>query len=169
MSRIYEALQQGGSKDLDLLLGSDAGVPGLVPVRTPTPRAEASTAILPALPFDPSKAPVHPLLHELRTRCGRPGWKVSPDQNVFAGPQTQCAEQFRKLRSRLYQVRETELIHVVQVTSTVPQEGKSFVALNLALTITRLHGRHVLLVDADFRIPKLSAYLGAAPKPGLSD
>lgn len=169
MSRIYEALQQSGSDDLEFFLGSTAEVSALIPAPPPAPRPEACSAILPVRPFDPSKAPVPPLLMELRARCGQPGWNVNPDHSVFAGSLTKCAEQFRKLRSRLYHIREAEPIRVVQVTSTLPQEGKSFVALNLALTIIRHHGRRVLLVDADLRMPKLSAYLGVPAKPGLSD
>jgi len=169
MSRIYEALKQGDSDGLAFLLGQGTDAPALIPATTPHHAGGASTAILPARPFHPSSASVHPLLQELRARCARPGWRVSANHSVFASAQTVCAEQFRKLRSRLYQIRENEPIRVVQVTSTLPQEGKSFVAMNLALAITRHHDRRVLLVGADLRMPKLSSYLGAPAAPGLSD
>jgi capsular exopolysaccharide synthesis family protein len=46
---------------------------------------------------------------------------------------------------------------VILLCSTVPSEGKSLVANNLAYTFAR-HGRNVLLVDSDFRGPSLHGY-----------
>ena len=58
---------------------------------------------------------------------------------------------------------------VVLVASALPNEGKSFVALNLAASIAASGGRPVLLVDADGRIDSVSHALGAADAPGLRD
>jgi receptor protein-tyrosine kinase len=55
------------------------------------------------------------------------------------------------------------------VTSSVPAEGKTFVALNLALAIMRQHNRYVLLVDGDLRRPKLATCLGVPGAPGLTE
>ncbi|MCX7372395.1 MAG: hypothetical protein NTW56_08200 [Alphaproteobacteria bacterium] len=58
---------------------------------------------------------------------------------------------------------------VVLIASALPDEGKSFVALNLAASIAASGGRQALLVDADGRLGSISAALGAADAPGLRD
>jgi protein-tyrosine kinase len=110
-------------------------------------------------------------LEELRQRCIKPGWKLNPDYDTFSTQQASamCAEQFRTLRSRLYRLREKSPIRTLMVTSTLPGEGKSFVALNLALAIARQHERRALLIDGDLRASRLHVRLGAPSAPGLSD
>src|SRR5438105_5318562 len=54
-------------------------------------------------------------------------------------------EEFRTLRSRLYQSREKQPLAKLLVTSPLPKEGKSFTAANLAQVIARQHGRRALL------------------------
>jgi protein-tyrosine kinase len=54
-------------------------------------------------------------------------------------------------------------------TSTVPNEGKTFVTLNLGEAIARQHERRALLIDADLRASRLHVPLGAPPSPGLAD
>ena len=79
------------------------------------------------------------------------------------------AEEFRTLRSRLYQLRERQVLKKILVTSSLPKEGKSFVAANLAQVLVQQHGRRALLLDADLRAPGLHTALGARLGPGLSD
>jgi receptor protein-tyrosine kinase len=57
----------------------------------------------------------------------------------------------------------------VMVTSAFPGEGKSFCAINLALSIAAERDHHVLLVDADVARPSIPAELGVEPGPGLMD
>ncbi len=60
--------------------------------------------------------------------------------------------------------------HVILFTSAKPSEGKSFVAVNLALSIILDEGLNVLLVDADAARPSLSKILGLKPNlKGLTD
>lgn len=56
----------------------------------------------------------------------------------------------------------------IVVTSANPQEGKSTIVANLALTIART-GQHVILIDADMRRPTLHAFFGHSRAPGLSE
>jgi capsular exopolysaccharide synthesis family protein len=79
------------------------------------------------------------------------------------------AEEFRTLRSRLYQLRERQVLKKILVTSSLPKEGKSFVAANLAQVLVQQRGRRALLIDADLRAPGLHSALGAKSAPGLSD
>ena len=76
-------------------------------------------------------------------------------------------ESFRVLCQRLLQVREQRRLQTVLVTSAVPREGKTVVAINLAATLARSSSA-VLLVDADLRHPRLPV-LGITPGPGLAD
>jgi capsular exopolysaccharide synthesis family protein len=57
---------------------------------------------------------------------------------------------------------------VLIVTSPLPGEGKTTVAVNLALTVAE-HGGRVLLIDADLRRGGVAELLGLACEPGLSD
>lgn len=57
----------------------------------------------------------------------------------------------------------------IMVTSAMPGEGKSFTALNLAMSIAMELDFHVLLVDADVAPPSLMQVLGLPPGPGLLD
>ncbi len=54
------------------------------------------------------------------------------------------------------------------VTSTAPDEGKTFVVSNLAIAIAQT-GKKTLVVDTDFRNPRLKKVLNVKRKPGLSD
>jgi protein-tyrosine kinase len=60
-----------------------------------------------------------------------------------------------------------ERSNLVLVTSSVPGEGKTFTAINLAISIANERDKHVLLVDADVARPSVSKTLGVKQSPGL--
>jgi capsular exopolysaccharide synthesis family protein len=106
----------------------------------------------------------------LMVRCVRRNW--SPDVNTmlfYKSEQGPGREEFRTLRSRLCQMREKQPLKTVLVTSSLPKEGKSFVAANLAQAMVRQQGRRVLLIDADLRAARLHLALGTGLTPGLSE
>jgi capsular exopolysaccharide synthesis family protein len=107
----------------------------------------------------------------LLARCPRTEW--SPDERTMLFFQEDDsrvgAEEFRTLRSRLYQIREKMPLKRLMVTSALPREGKSFVATNLAQVMVRQHGRRALVIDADLRNPGMHRHLGAAQTPGLTE
>jgi len=78
-------------------------------------------------------------------------------------------EQFRKLRSRVSQARDEAPLKTILISSGMPSEGKSFVALNLAMSLARHGVNNVLLIDGDLRRPTLHNLLGAPHTPGLSE
>ena len=108
---------------------------------------------------------------DLLKSCAEPAWVLDPKTVVFSGANQRLAgaEQFRTLRSRLYQLREATPLKRILVTSALAAEGKTFVATNLAQAIAREKERKVLLIDGDLRSPALHQPLGAALTPGLSD
>ncbi len=78
-------------------------------------------------------------------------------------------EQFRSLRSRLYELRETRPLKTILVTSGLPQEGKSFIATNLAFSLSRNKRGRILLIDGDMRRYTVHQLLGCDSEPGLAD
>jgi exopolysaccharide/PEP-CTERM locus tyrosine autokinase len=59
--------------------------------------------------------------------------------------------------------------NLILVTSSLPGEGKTFTAINLALSIANERDRQVLLIDADVARPSISRVLGIKSGPGLVD
>ena len=77
------------------------------------------------------------------------------------------SESIRNLRIKLLRLTAQRGAHVLMVTSTLPNEGKSTVATNLALSLAA-EGKRVILVDGDLRKQSLKATLGLdAPSDGL--
>ena len=83
--------------------------------------------------------------------------------------------QFRRIKRPIignaFQIGMTveENANVVAVTSALPGAGKSFVSLNLVLSLARERDVGAVLVDVDVLKPKLSASLGLQGEPGLID
>ena len=171
MSRIHEALKKAAQeRSLQLSTGAEPSFLEVAEVpRTAVPLREFDEpALRPAVPTE-TLAPVR--YEDLIERCASPKWRIDARMSVFAGGDEGHvgAERFRTLRSRLYQISGTQMLRRVAVTSSVPAEGKTFVAANLAQSIVRQPDRKVLLIDADLRASRLHQVLGAPRTPGLSD
>jgi capsular exopolysaccharide synthesis family protein len=83
-------------------------------------------------------------------------------------PRSKRAESFRQLRTNLQFVDIDHRPRSLVVTSSIPREGKSTGAINLAMTIAQT-GRPVFLIEADLRRPKMAEYLGVEGGAGLTD
>jgi protein-tyrosine kinase len=103
--------------------------------------------------------------------CAKPNWKLDPHAIVLSGASAvkSGAEQFRTLRSRLGQIRESFPLKTILVTSAISGEGKTFISSNLAQVFARQKERKVLLIDGDLRRSRLHMPLGAPSSPGLSE
>lgn len=84
-----------------------------------------------------------------------------------ASAQSPRAESFRQLRTNLQFANVTSQAKTVLVTSSVPGEGKSTTATNLAIALAQ-SGQTVCLVDADLRRPMVHDYLGLERSLGLT-
>jgi len=78
------------------------------------------------------------------------------------------AERFRFLHHRLVQLRNHRPVSKVLVTSSVPKEGKTLIAANLAVSLAS-NSRRVVLFDADMRHPSAHRALGLPPMAGLAE
>lgn len=87
---------------------------------------------------------------------------------VRDAPQSARAEAFRQLRTNLQFLGVEEAPKSILVTSTLPAEGKSTTAANLAIALAQAR-EPVTVIDADFRHPQLSQYLGISGAVGLSE
>src|SRR5437588_2632107 len=176
MSRIHEALKraeqeraasQGGQVEslhpMDVPAVEAAGMPPVIeraPLSTAASAAAAGPAFSNAFTFD-----------TLLARCAQSEWNPDPKSMLFINDDERKygAEEFRTLRSRLYQMREKMPLKKVLITSALPKEGKTFVAANLAQVMVRQHGRRALLIDADLRGARLHHLLGTSATPGLAE
>ncbi|MBV9034977.1 MAG: CpsD/CapB family tyrosine-protein kinase [Acidobacteriaceae bacterium] len=84
-------------------------------------------------------------------------------------PRQAPAEEFKTLRTRLDHLQRLQPLHTLVVTSASPAEGKSFTAINLAITQSQLAQRRVLLADFDFRRPSIHSTLQVHCCPGITD
>ena len=81
-----------------------------------------------------------------------------------------AAEKFRVLGLRLKNLREKRKLNRIVVTSTIPEEGKSLCAANLALNQSRSRVLRTLLLDGDLRRPTLASRFGLSRSlPGLAE
>ena len=126
----------------------------------------------------PPQAPVAPPPAEepLARVC-----RIDPDvlaRRGLIGPdddRNQLAEEFRLVKRPILKNAFGEEgaarpdANLVMVTSALPSEGKTFCAINLAISVCREVDRTVLLVDADVAKPSVLSYLGLQAEIGLMD
>jgi capsular exopolysaccharide synthesis family protein len=79
------------------------------------------------------------------------------------------AEKFRFLAVRLRQMRQARNLKKILITSTIPEEGKSVISANLAVTLARRKPQRVLLLEGDLRRPVLARDFGLPNLAGLSE
>jgi capsular exopolysaccharide synthesis family protein len=87
---------------------------------------------------------------------------------ITEGRRTPVAEQFRALRTTLSYIGINGDHKTILVTSSISGEGKSFIAVNLALSLS-LTKKKVVLLEFDLRKPKVSKILNVPHHPGISN
>ena len=80
-----------------------------------------------------------------------------------------ASEQFRLLATRLQQLRAARALKSVLLTSSVAEEGKSLLSLNLAMSLAHGGEQKVLLVEADLRKASLCKVLRIAGLGGVRE
>lgn len=90
-------------------------------------------------------------------------------------PRSHLADQYRVLKRPLISnamgkaAAQLKHSNLIMVTSALPGEGKSFTAVNLAMSMAAEMDHTVMLVDADVARPSVLRMLGLQPAPGLLD
>jgi capsular exopolysaccharide synthesis family protein len=168
MSRIHDALKKAEQERAEIQAGAQPGFAVVPPVGTPGSRESN-----PVDGGDGAGAAFYASvgLESLLAKSTQVQWKPDPTTMLFLNgdDNKRGMEEFRTLRSRLYNAREKMPLKSLLITSALPKEGKSFTSANLAQVLVRQHGRRVLLIDADLRAPRLHLMLGTTSSPGLSD
>ncbi|MBS1815517.1 MAG: CpsD/CapB family tyrosine-protein kinase [Acidobacteria bacterium] len=171
MSKIYEALLQA---ELERLNSDPNAVATLETAQRNVAATAAALGVTPLAPSQPT--PSTPL------RSARPGiqtiawdkipthvWHPVLDYLPALQHRSAAAEQFRSLRARMYEYRGFNKLKSILVSSGQAQEGKSFVACNLALTLAYQKDNRVLLIDGDLRRSTVHKMIGCKAEPGLAE
>jgi len=165
MSRIHDALKRA-EQERATAMGTH-----IEPAAGSQP--EVASATMPPLQSSVDSAMPGAIVLNYETllaRCPQTNWTPDERTMLFFQDEDESrrgAEEFRTLRSRLYQIREKLPIKRILITSSLPKEGKSFTAANLAQVLARQHGRRALVIDADLRNPELSRRLSSDANHGL--
>ena len=93
----------------------------------------------------------------------------SPKVVVLSAPDSLDAENFKILRAQILFPKDGERPRIIMVTSAFPGEGKTFVAVNLAVSLALGVNEHVLLLDCDLRRPDVHQVLGYSNTEGLHE
>jgi protein-tyrosine kinase len=179
MSRIYEALQKAESERQQERQGREqesveqpiAAQPLRVAAALAEYDAVAATAVTaPMVPaFDAPSPTVENRDGINWNAIAKRPWALSLEHLPALQERGPSVEQFRSLRSRLFELRDIRPLKSVLVSSGLPQEGKSFISINLAISLARHKNSKVLLIDGDMRRYSLHELLGCESNPGLAD
>jgi len=134
MSRIYRALEKVEEEKKQRI------------IEEPSPKVFEEKAIL------KKEVPTLKFPEERVKKEGFPSKEVAPV--LIVPPHSFGAEAFRKLKTQIF-LHPGNSPRSILVTSAVPQEGKTLVAVNLAVAISKEIHNDVILVDGDLRKPSI--------------
>jgi capsular exopolysaccharide synthesis family protein len=161
MAKVYEALRRAEEERKRKVAGDVAPVP--------------------AVEWDPSPETAPPPKKSMRDRFRRrsgaekrvaiAGGAADANRRRIAllEPESFIAEQFRMLRSRIDSLSAESMLKTIAITSANAGEGKSNVAINLAVVTSMGVDQRILLVDCDMRRPMIHRSLGVDPQVGLAE
>ncbi len=151
MSRVYEALRQSEA---------EAGRPA---------------ALLDA----ESLASLHSTAPPVDNKVTSLGLDTAPGFRSSPSPQTRLvaltednslgAEKFRVLRARIRTLRERQQVRRIVITSAAPEEGKTLVSMNLAVSLAKHTEEKILLLEGDLRKPTVAQHLHMQGARGIGE
>ena len=107
--------------------------------------------------------PLELLIPEIRNPAPSDKLEVLNNESSF------ISEQFASLKVEIDGTGTDRPTQVIGVSSPHPGDGKSLISSNLALSLSRDHGRRVIVLDCDLRNPALQSYFGVSLEPGITD
>lgn len=108
-----------------------------------------------------------PAFDEDKLRASEALPNLSPTIRTAHSPKSRMAESYRAVRTALYFSTRGHGHQIIQVTSPDPGDGKSTLATNLAVSIAQ-SGKKCLILDGDFRRPRIRKLFGLDPTIGCS-
>ncbi|WP_298834522.1 XrtA-associated tyrosine autokinase [uncultured Piscinibacter sp.] len=179
--RRLEELRRSGIEPPAAALGGAGNAPVVERLRSALPAADAAAGAIAgrtsAVPATKAHRPAPH--HDVEARSSK---LVRIDLDRLAAmeyltptiPRSKIADEFRVIkRPLLANVRAAEgtqdRANLIMVTSSLPGEGKTFVSVNLALSLAMELDKTVLLIDADVSRPSILDRLGLPQAPGLLD
>ncbi|MGZ8274137.1 MAG: XrtA-associated tyrosine autokinase [Burkholderiaceae bacterium] len=167
---LERAMNRMGAADAGLFKGP---APGTGPIQHAPPISTHRPAAPARAEIEPARAPVSPIgrarSREVELDLSR---LEAAGYVIGANASSRIAEEFRIIKRPVLtnmQTPDVTRANMVMVTSSVPGEGKTFTAINLALSIAMEMDKRVLLVDADVAQPAIPLRLGLSPGKGLLD
>lgn len=174
------SLIEQAAKRLEQLRQAGAAMPVPSVVLTDSTLRESSTAEITALTAEVAPLPGLNVAAEQATALSR---RVELDLDALSAngivspnaPRTQVADQYRVVKRPLIKNamgKGASMVvngNLIMITSALPGEGKSFTAINLAMSIAMEMDNTVMLVDADVARPSVMRMLGLPSSPGLLD
>jgi Mrp family chromosome partitioning ATPase len=136
------------------------------PAPVPEPVVEAPPVLRVVRPVAPPPAPARPsgaVAQIDRAALAAAGFIVAD------GPVSGLAEEFRLIKHQLLVDLDRSANRTILICSAQPKAGKTFCAINLALSLAGEKGVDVLLVDGDFLKPDALTQLGIESGPGFVD
>jgi capsular exopolysaccharide synthesis family protein len=176
MSRIFDALQRSGVEESGVEYPDVMSVAAAVfeiPRTDKLPNVVADEHVEPTAHGPrPQIVAADTVLEKTKPDLSFPSMEisVSPTSRLIfhTQPESLAAEKFRFLAIRLRGMRQSRSLKKVLITSTIPEEGKSTVSINLAGVLARRKER-VLLIEGDLRRPVLAQELGLGRLAGLAE
>ena len=95
--------------------------------------------------------------------------KLAQNRCVCISHEAPELDAYKVLRTRIMQLTKEQGMNTIMVTSARPGEGKTTIAINLALTFSREYHQTVLLVDCDLKKQDIRKYMGLSSDRGLID
>ncbi len=158
MERIKRALERA-KIERESVLGQAASPRSIVANAASTPTAGAVET-----GAEPSQAP------QVRTRTQPINLALMREGGLLLpGMVGAVAHSFKMLRTQVMQRMKSRGWNTLAVLSAAPDEGKTFVATNLAIAIAADPDSTALLVDLDLRAPRLHRRFGFEPTVGVED
>jgi len=139
----------------------------LAKARQQRSEAQQTAAPMIATPKEPSQ----PAATSFTVAGFRPLQEATLEANRIVAHRTRSAEAdiFRLLRTQVLQVMNKHNYRTLAITSPNYGDGKTTIAINLALSIALDLKQTVLLADLDLRKPNVHSYLGIESQPGLTE
>jgi len=176
MSHIFDALQRSESERTGTEVSSFSLATELLQAAEEKMRTAGTNGQVVASEADRSSADhsssdQNPLFPVDLEQCPRLSVSIPSDSRLVSIEKEESlgAEKFRFLAVRLRQLRQNRPLKKVLITSTIPEEGKSTVAANLACTLARRKPQKTLLLEGDLRRPNITAQFGLGKLPGLCE